>query len=439
LSCLEAEDKQTYEKFKNKLRLFFIESGTYTLLSLILLRPIHKFLIGGPFGLGLEINAGSFKKLAREMLAQGKVNRDYKYHLPRKDWETLDFIYNMYPELVERVFIELDITAFDQSLLYPVLVAVALFYCMFYKYDSDNGLTRLLMSDMSYRLCVKYLHMLGMDRAYVVLGMMFSGKFETSTGNTIYQFFVFVSYIHHKLKKYENHEKIHILQIAFEYMLIYFTFQGDDLAGSYPKIFEEWFGMTYSDYKAWCLYYGLTVKKGYSNRPMIGESHFYSVGGVWEEDDAKHIKSVTFLKNEVCATYENDEFMGIFPYRSASDLIFRFGNSDKASEFIEGVYAKALSLGMLTVGNIECYQYFQQAFELVRKKYDINFDNINVMLDTMAKTSNTFYQLRKSEVEFDGGFPSLINLRIRHDQEKEPVRYGLQCYARDSHYEIYDM
>jgi len=158
---------------------------------LILLRPIHKFLIGGPFGLGLEINAGSFKKLAREMLAQGKVNRDYKYHLPRKDWETLDFIYNMYPELVERVFIELDITAFDQSLLYPVLVAVALFYCMFYKYDSDNGLTRLLMSDMSYRLCVKYLHMLGMDRAYVVLGMMFSGKFETSTGNTIYQFFCF--------------------------------------------------------------------------------------------------------------------------------------------------------------------------------------------------------------------------------------------------------
>jgi len=240
------------------------------------------------------------------------------------------------------------------------------------------------------------------------------------------------------LKNYENHPKVYLLQVAFEYMLIYFTFQGDDLLGSYPKIFEEWFDMTYADYKAWCLYYGLTIKKGYSDRPMIGESYFSKIGGIWEEDDEKHVKSVTFLKNEFCATYEDGVMVGIYPYRPARDLIFRFGNSDKASEFIEGIYAKALSLGMLTLGNIECYQYFQQSFELIRRKYDINFDNINFMLDTMAKTSNTFYQLRKSDIEFGSGFPLLSDLRIRHNQEKDPSRYGLQCYARNSHYEIYD-
>jgi hypothetical protein len=437
LNCLEAEDIETFKKMKTKLRLFFIESGTYTMLSLILLRPIHKFLIGGPFGIGLEINSGAFKDLAREMLAQGHKDKGYDFHLPRKDAELLDHIYDLYPELIERVFIEFDISAFDQSLLYSILVAVALFYCMFYRYDKDNGLTRLLMSDMGYRLCVKYLHMLGMDRAWVVLGMMFSGKFETSTGNTIYQTFVFVSYIHNKMKKYANHSKIELLYIAFQYNLIVFKFQGDDLAGSYPKIFETLFEFTYNDYRLWCEKYGLIIKKGSSANPIIGKAYFYLYNGVWEEDDEKHVMSVTYLNNQICAIYENDQFIGIYPYRPASDLLFRLGNSDKASEYIEGIYAKVLSLAMLTMGNIECYQILKEMYSILKSKYKINYTKIPDFLDMLSKGSNTFYQLKKSEMEFDE-FPTMDNLRYRHDQEVSPTRYALINFAQDTRTIIFE-
>jgi hypothetical protein len=428
LNCLEAGDKATYEKMHEKLRLFFIESANYTLLSMILLKPIHKFLVGGPFGLAMGINAGSFKAMARELLAQGKKDRVYgDVHLPREDYAKLDFIYDLYPELIERISIELDISAFDQSLLYEILVVVALYYVGFYDYK-DDPLARILMADMGYRLCVKYLHMLGIDRAFVVLGMMFSGKFETSTGNTLYQVYVFVSYIHHKLKMYADHPKIHLLHIAWEYCLINFKFQGDDLGGAYPKVLRDLFDFTYDDYSAWCLKYGLIVKKGSDKKAIVGRSYFYSINGVWEENVDKHVEGIVFLKNQVCLTYENDIMVGILPYRPSYDLVFRLGNSDKSSETIEGVYAKTLSIAMISLGNREVYDICERLFRLVMKKATIDYDMVEVAVKNMSRGSSAFYHLVQEGMSYTA-FPDLWELRMRHEEERIPVRYILNNFA----------
>jgi len=428
MNALEAGNREAYESMHNKLRLFFIESANYTLLSIIMLKPIHKFLVGGPFGLSLSLNSGSFKALAREFLAQGNKKRPgYEIHLPRKDADLLDYLYDLYPELIERISIELDIKAFDQSLLYVILVAVALYYCAFYDYK-DDLLCQILMADVAFRLCVKFLHMIGIDRAFIVIGMMFSGKFETSTGNTIYQVYVFVSYIHYKLKVFERHKKIHLLYIAWQYNLINFKFQGDDLAGAYPKVLREEFGMSYTDYMEWCEKYGLIVKQGYADKSIVGKSFFYSYNGVWEEDESKHVDGIIFLKNQMCQTFEDDKFVGILPYRSASDLLFRLGNSDKSSENIEGIYAKTLSIAMISVGNIESYEVCRRLYDIIVKKSKIDYSKVKEQAEKMSKGSNVLYQLSKEGNDYET-FPSMEALRFRHDEEAVPQQKVLLPYA----------
>lgn len=435
LNGLEAKTRTKYEEMHYKLRLFFVESAVYTLLSIILLRPIHKFLVGGPFGLALGINGGAFKALAREFLAQGyKPRKEYDQHLPRKDGKILDFIYDLYPELIPRITIELDISAFDQSLLYTILVAVALFYCAFYDYENDP-LCQILMADVGFRLCVKFLHMVGIDKAYVVLGMMFSGKFETSTGNTIYQTYVFVAYIHHKMKHYADHTQIHLLYIAWQYNLINFKFQGDDLGGAYPRVLAELFNMTYDDYSKWCLMYGLIVKVGYGDKQILGRSYFYSSNGVWEEDESKHVDSVVFLKNQICITFEDDIEVGILPYRSTSDLVFRLGNSDKSSENIEGIYAKTLSIAMISLGNREAYEIANRLYDIIVAKTNIDYSRVSEQIEQMAKTSNALYQLSKEKDSYKT-FPNLRGLRIRHMQELMPVPEVLHPFAKNLHFEM---
>lgn len=435
LNGLEAKNKKVYEAMHDKLRLFFVESAVHTLLSIIMLKPIHKYLVGGPFGLALGINGGAFKALAREFLAQGtKPRPSYTEHLPRSDAKILDFIYDLYPELIERMTIELDISAFDQSLLYTILVAVALFYCAFYDYENDP-LCQILMADIGFRLCVKFLHMVGIEKAYVVLGMMFSGKFETSTGNTIYQTYVFVAYIHNKLKIYANHPQIHLLYIAWQYNLINFKFQGDDLAGAYPRIFSELFNMTYADYAEWCLMYGLIVKVGYGDKRIIGRSFFYSSNGVWEEDENKHEDSLVFLKNQICVTYEDDIEVGILPYRPTSDLVFRLGNSDKSSENIEGIYAKTLSIAMISLGNREAYEIAHRLYDIIVAKTDIDFSKVSEQIEQLSKTSNALYQLAKDKDSYKT-FPDLRGLRIRHMQELMPVPEILHPFALNIHLEV---
>jgi hypothetical protein len=284
------------------------------------------------------------------------------------------------------------------------------------------------MGDVAYRLCVKFLHMLGIDRAFAVLGMMFSGKFETSTGNTIYQVYVFVAYIHMKLKMYADHPKIYLLHMAWQYNLINFKFQGDDLGGAYPKILRELFNFTYDDYKNWCLKYGLVVKKGSDKKPIVGKSYFYETNGVWEEDESKHEEGIVFLKNQICLTHENDVIVGVLPYRPTYDLVFRLGNSDKSSESVEGIYAKTLSIAMISLGNREVYDICQRLFEVITKKCVINYQVISECVKDLSKGSNVFYNLNKEGMSYSV-FPDLWELRQRHEEERVPQRYLLHNFA----------
>jgi hypothetical protein len=122
-------------------------------------------------------------------------------------------LYTLYPRLRKRRYFDADIGQYDQSLLYGGLMWVALMYCCFYDFQYSS-LARVLMADITYRLSTKYLHMVGMDELFLVLGMMFSGKFETSTGNTLYQVFVYLMYIFHKMEKYKDHADIVLLHLA---------------------------------------------------------------------------------------------------------------------------------------------------------------------------------------------------------------------------------
>jgi len=404
------------------------------LVSKIILDPIFLHLRDNIFGIGIKLGSGGFQAVLRRHLKHGNVNyipegRE-KLHMPDREYaDALDLLYNDYPELMEREMFEADVIKFDQSLLYKLLMVVGMYLSCYYDLSNDS-LGEILMADVCFRLGVKYLHMLGMDKFFLVMGMMFSGKLETSTCNTLYQFAVFACYLTDKLDTYVDSPHFHILQLCILHDLITFVFTGDDTLGSYPKILKEYFNISYMDYQEFAANYGLIFKY---NRivKMLGEAHFYSKNEIWYENLDEHVTSSTYLKNQVVQVYEDGEFQGIFPYRPFWDIIFRWGNSDKASRNPQSLCAKCMSLAGLAVGNRECYQYLMLSFKMLHKVFPyINNDDVKKVVKMNAGSHLFFYvQELINEDTFDcKSFPSLSSLRLAQYQEARPTKYALINY-----------
>jgi len=422
---LNGLDAMTYEELKGfhtKMRLFYIEPAHFTFLSHVYLKGIFAFLKGFGFEIGTSLNDGEFLDV-------------WNYH-ECVNPEHLK-IYDDYPELKEREYGEGDISRFDQSLIYSILYGTGIFFSCFYKYD--NPAMRTVMSDIVFRLCSKFLYLVGMDQVKMVLGMMFSGKFETSHGNTAYQNIVFRMYKTFKLEQHKDHPKKYLLEVAIKFMLITHSFCGDDMFLGWPVVLRKLFNFCLEDYKAFCAHVGLQFKFC-RMKPLYAEVRF-SDSGIHRE--LFRSEGIVFLKNQMARVFEGDKFIGIYPYRPWKDLVFRIGNSDKANEFLDTFYAKILSVAYLSVGNTEFYNYLYIIHRFFKMK-NANFVFNKDICKEIMKGSNTMFSfLRQIDaIDVKEPFPTLQFLRDKHDNGIKKSRLTLKNfneYYEDKVFSVYDV
>lgn len=358
---ISTESFQELLDFHEKGRVFFIEAAHYVMLSHVLLIGVFNHLHGPGFEIGLKI-------------CEGQMNSVFDYHdcgstvAGNKDKEAL---YLLYPLLKERKYFEGDFKGYDESLLYKILFFSGVFLCTFYNYDGKKGVAAMsAMGDMVYRLVFKYLYLTSKGSLYFVKGKMFSGKFETSHGNTIYQNLVFFMYLIKKSHDFRDHEFYWLLKIGIDNKLITRSFSGDDNLIGYPLVFEYMFNICADDYFKFCSECGLN-KKYVRSVPLFGKAVFNKKNMFYSEDKSLFVDSCIFLKCAVKDIYENDgsgmKYKGRYLYRPTDDLIFRWINSDKANRYIESFFAKTMSLMYLSVGNIEAYSILSVGFYLAKK------------------------------------------------------------------------
>jgi len=393
-----------------------LEPGHFTMLSHIFLKGIFGFLKTCGFVIGTRLNVGEFLLF-------------WRYHECNDDHH--EAIYADYPELRSREYGEADATRYDQSLVYKILYAVGIFFCCFYKYDNKSMVT--VMSDIVFRLCSKFLYLVGVDEVKYVMGMMFSGKFETSHGNTAYQNLVFQMYLTHLLEKWSSHPKYYLLKLSIYMKLITGSFSGDDMFLGWPTILREIFSIGLEDYKAFCGEAGLSFK--YSKiKPLYGTVFFVKEGSFFRE--VRRVDGITFLKNQMSMIYEDGILQGVYPYRPFKDLVFRIGNSDRANQYLDTFFAKLLSLSYLSVGNTEFYDYLNALYlNFQSRNPNMVFDKDICSYISRGSLSMYYFMSQVDQIDEKRPFPTLEFLRKKHDRaifRSRPVLQDFNTYYSES-------
>jgi len=381
---------------------------------MIFASPIFNFVNINGVEIGTKLNKGGQARIYKRMDCGSTIPGDPIF-------ETL---YTMFPFLREREYFGGDFSGFDMTLLYRLLNAVGMFIAFFYSYKGMNGYAaRTVMSDIIYRLTFKYLYITFMSRLYKVEGMMFSGKYETSNGNTLYQCIVFFMYLDHKLRQYKDNKNLVYLKIGIKYHLFCFAFSGDDNFLGYPKVFSDWFNINAEDYKEFVKEKAGLIYKYIEKAPLYGVVYCEEVlPEFWVEIKEKTVKGMTFLKNSCVHVYERSygstvfEYQGILTYRDWDEVVFRLGNSDKSNQYTITVFAKIMSLANLCMGNRMAFAYLRHLYRTLKSVMQFN-DVIRVGdIKHMAKKSGAVYYLVQGKDDDDYiEFPKIEDLREAHN------------------------
>jgi hypothetical protein len=413
LNGLEAMSYEDLVAMHEKVRLFYLEPVHFTMLSNVFLRGIFAFLKTCNFVIGTSLNDGEFLKI-------------WRYHECNE--EEHEMAYSDFPELRAREYGEADASRFDQSQVYKLLYAVGIFFCCFYKYDED--IMKVIMSDIVFRLCAKFLYLVGINEVKYVLGMMFSGKFETSHGNTAYQNLIFQMYLTHLLEKWKDHPKNFLLVLSIRYGLITGSFSGDDMFLGWPKLLRQLFNVGIDDYRSFSEECGITFKYC-KTKPLYGIVKFEKIinGGYSFFKEVSVIKGIVFLKNQMSHIYHDGIFQGIYPYRPFSDLVFRIGNSDKANQYLDTFKAKLLSLAYLSVGNSEFYDYLSAVYvEFNRRNPGLLITKEICQYIAKGSMSMYYFVSQLDSIDMEDPFPTLDMLRSQHDKALIHPRPSVQSF-----------
>jgi hypothetical protein len=417
----ECDDLIGLSNFHEKVRLFFIEPAHAVMLSHIALVGLFNYLNMQGFEIGTRLNDGGFLEIFK--------NHDCGT-TPYNTSETYDRIYDEMEFLREREYAEVDAESFDQTLLFKMLMMVALAFCMFFTFKPGTPV-RTILGDISFRLVFKYLYLVPIQTLFLVSGMMFSGKYETSHGNTLYQNLVFFCYLATKLDEYKNHKYIKILRLCILWRLIARSFCGDDTIKSYPVFCKIHFNICIDDYQKFAAKLGIKFKIK-KVLPLYGRVESVRVGiNGWVTKNVK--KGVTFLKNQVVELYEDEGdgkglvFKGLYPFRATKDIFFRIGNSDRANGYIDSFFAKILSLSYLSFGNREAYHYLRVLYYLCLHRYKWDGFLDLEKIENIFRGSGIMYVAAKMLGPV-AKFPTLQYLRNRHDEKIEKTKRAIYTF-----------
>jgi hypothetical protein len=391
------------------------------LLSHTIWLPIFNVLSRRGFEIGTKLAQGGFVEVWKNHSCGTEGDET-------DEWEK---IYSVYPFLRFRKYGEADIKNFDQSLVSKVLLSAGVFLCMYYRFDKDT-ITRTVLGDAVFRLVFKYLYLVPLSSLMLVYGMMFSGKYETTHVNTVCQNIVYFMYIAAKLEKYKNDKYISILKMCFKLSMFSRSYSGDDLLFGWPVWLEEKFEVGINDFEKFARKCGLIFKYCYINPLYSVVVSTQTSKGYWLTE--LKVKGTTFLKNMMAHNYEivdgKEKYVGLYPYRPHSDIMFRIWNSDRANSYVNSFFAKVLSIMYLSFGNREVFTYLQVLYMIACKKFSWDGE-LDVEAMEMVFKNSGFYFAARSHLQFYGSkVPTIDELRKQHDKHVTKMERTLITYSQ---------
>jgi len=413
----EPMTKESASAHFTKERLFYID----TLLAYILGKEFFKdlafFLCTFRSAIGIKVEAGGLQLLWD--LLSGKGTSNFKKSW-KKAYRRVKKKYGV--DLSVRKYFTLDWTKYDQTLLAKILAFMAAIVIPFVSKPegmSDAGfkyLVTLIITEVVY----KSMYIYSTNSVYDVWGSMFSGKYCTSIGDSVYQMLVFGVYI---LVIYIKYYGDPIVKVVFEEQMMNQDYYGDDNIGGWPawmdnRLYYDDSKDCADDFVNFCeRTFGLQCKRKEFHvfTELYGTHCFRSLpNGVIELEACR--PGPTFIRNSVSHIYLDDVYLGDYPYRDTEDLVTKISRVMSASSSVVGTMCLVASLARLCSGNLVVFSQLKIVFG---KLYEFNGPPTSSEIEAFKKQkhSNSINRmLANSQFDSDDLFPSLIKL---HDLQNE--------------------
>ena len=262
----------------------------------------------------------------------------------------------------------------------------------------------------------KTVYVYGTDTHYDIWGTMFSGKYVTSTGDTIYQMLLLKAYLSELRERNLDHEAV---IDAIDADMVLFFFYGDDHEGGWPEylngflLFEDSETILHDFVKYCTVYAGMKHKKG-SFKIMdkaVGVRVFETRGR--EIIEVGNVDSPSFLKTKTCHIYLDGVYMGVQPYRETSDLLSKVSltiNATKNSKLALCLYC---SLALLCAGNLEAYSrigiLYEELVAIVGEPDVEDWERFREMKFDSRSLKNAVDSVTST------GYPSLVSIHLKQN------------------------
>jgi RNAse (barnase) inhibitor barstar len=358
-------------KCLSKVRLFYMSSTFNFAIDSTLYAPVNNIFKYFWNTIGIRVQDGGLQHLW-DILSGGITS-------PLKD--TWDAIYEAYPELRPRQYAEGDWSKYDFTLLAMVLALLAGFCVPFFSAspDIDEVMLRYILTDFVFNTVFKTMYIHGLGGFYDVWGCMFSGKYITSIGDTLYQMILAMIYLGRLLEKYPDND---VLKLIIANDMIVFAFYGDDHDVSYPLWCNDFLlyddsENLYSDFISFCTkIFGMNHKASskFVTDDPYSRVYFVSTDAGFREnlDHPDRFLSLSFLQNRVCDLYlsldgEKYVYVGVNVYRETVDLVAKLSLSTNSTSDPRLFLCALISQAQLCSGNPEAYSMIARLYESVSK------------------------------------------------------------------------
>jgi hypothetical protein len=409
------EDDPTPEEMDDKLdkvRLFYMSSIMDYILSVLCYKPISESVRFYESAIGIKVESGGLQRLF-EILSNKNWTERQQELIDKWKLKNID--------LTDTVVGQGDWSRYDQTLLAIILLFVAMFAKPFFVWSPRSGIspeTMKVLYDQFVISVVQKVMFIYAHGTYESFGCMFSGKFITSIGDTIYQMLLKHLYLMELLKKYPDDA---LLMDIIEGNFIVFFFYGDDHIGVWPRVMHRFYlytsNSTLEDFIEFCCKeFGMTHKQSEFKvcDNLYGERFFYLDDGVFVEDLSMALDSCTFLKNTVVNLHldvgDGYVHVGKYPYRDTRDFACKLLLTGKSSGNLKTLCMSLMSFARLSSGNPEAYSMLK-----------VFYDEIAVDAGTITLEDWDYYASNVGENSArralkTGSFPSYEELLIEQNE-----------------------
>lgn len=390
-------------KLREKVRLFYMSSVSDFILESLCYKPMSEGIRFYESAIGVRVEAGGLQCI------WNILNGDYT----KEQRRIIDKWKEMGIDLTDKKFGQGDWSRYDQTLLAVVLLFVSIFSKPFFEHDMSDEKFNLIFAEFCRSIVQKVMHIYAYG-TWEVFGCMFSGKYVTSIGDTIYQMILKLVYMMKLKERYPDDE---LLKDIIVYGFIVAFFYGDDHLFSWPAIMDERAYFLYDDsanflddFTLWCCReFGMIRKESEFKvfDELYSRHYFRAIDGVFVEQFTEDTYcGPVFLKNAVSQTYVYSEdsqeyaFIGCLPYRETRDFCGKFGFTLSSTNNIKKYVMNLRSQARLASGNLEAYSMCKVLHDKVMERVEEpSLDEWEAYMSSAKENS-----VRRASVK--GPFPS---------------------------------